>query len=390
MKRSRLRPRLKSSRDVDQLSRLAAALAESGSRIEDRYWESRLSALVDRLLRAGDDATLETALDHLYESYPGAYDGLIDLVETHSESGLLKRDDAEFDVLMLAMPVLAWSRFTIPSGKIPRPVLANIRAQLHGHVLAADAQLALADFLFSPDHLPGGYGATFILASRLWMSAMEAQDLHIDPGEMPETKRFFSDVRYVLAAVAAPRGNALFHWQEKPGARDRAFAQFKAQGTECMRALFPGCAFELLPPAAYFSAWRMADQMARPYSLRSSVALLQTTLSVEASELRAVVAPFHDQQLEELRIGFTLRDKSDVLYGAIWPLLESENETTDIMGLIETALHECGVDQVMVLENRFPLEYCEECGAPFFPSPEGESVHAEFPAETESTPTHLH
>lgn len=390
MKRSRFGPRLKSSRDAEQLSRLAAALADSGSHLEDVYWETRLSALIERLLRAGDDTALDAALDHLYGSNLRAYDELIDLIETRCECGAPTRDEREFDVLLFAAPVLAWSRFAIPSGTIPQPVLASIRAQLHGHVLAADAQLALADFLFSPDQLPRGYGPTFALANRLWASATEGRDLRIDPSETPETKHFLSDARYVLAAVAVPRGSALFRWQEEPGASDQALAQWKAQGTESIRPLFLGCAFELLPPGAYFSAWRMADQLARPYSLRSSVAFLQTTLNVEASELRAVIAPFCDRQLEEFRIGFTVRDKSEVLYGSVWPLLDSEDETTDTVGQIETVLRECGVDQPVVLENRFPMEYCEECGAPFFPSPEGESVHAEFPEETESTPGHLH
>lgn len=390
MKRSRFGPRLKSGRDIEQLSRLAASLADSGSRIEFEYWESRLSALVDRLLRAGEDAAFEAALDHLFESNAAAYDDLIDLVEAHSECGRLKRDDEDFDVLMFAAPVLAWSRFAIPSGTIPQPVLANIRAQLHGHVLAANAQLALADFLFSPDQLPRGYGPTFALASRLWACAMERGDLRIDPGQMHETKRFLSDARYVLAAAAAPRGNALFRWQEEPDSRDQTLGQWKVQGTECIRPLLPGCAFELLPPGAYFSAWRMADRLARAYSLRSSVAFLQTTLNVEARELRAVVAPFCDRKVEEFRIGFTLPDKTDVLYGAVWPLLDSEDETTDTVGQIEAVLRECGVTQVLSLENLFPLEYCDECGAPFFPNPEGESVHAEFPEESDSTPKHLH
>lgn len=390
MKRSRFGPRLKSGRDAEQLSRLAAGYADSGSRVEDAYWENRLSALVDRVLRTGEDATLEAALEHLYESNPHAYDGLIDLIEARSEGGVLTLDDGHFDVLMFAVPVLAWSRFTIPSGTIPQAALAGIRAQLHGHVLAADARLALADFLFSPDQLPRGYGPTFVLGNGLWGAAVEGRDLSIDPGRLPEAKRFLSDVRYLVAAVAAHRGSALFRWQEEPGSREQMLAQWKAQGTECIRPLFPGCAFDLLPPAAYFSAWRAADQLARPYSLRSSVAFLQTALNVEARELSAVIAPFHDQRIEEFRVGFTLRDQTDVLYGSVWPLLDSEDETTDTAGQIETVLRECGVDRVAVIENRFPMEYCEECGAPFFPSPEGESVHAELPEETESAPAHLH
>jgi uncharacterized Zn finger protein (UPF0148 family) len=44
----------------------------------------------------------------------------------------------------------------------------------------------------------------------------------------------------------------------------------------------------------------------------------------------------------------------------------------------------------MLLQNHFLLDYCEECGAPLFPNPEGEVVHAEFPEEGEVAPIHLH
>jgi uncharacterized protein YuzB (UPF0349 family) len=37
------------------------------------------------------------------------------------------------------------------------------------------------------------------------------------------------------------------------------------------------------------------------------------------------------------------------------------------------------------------LEYCDDCGAPLYPNPEGEPVHAELPEqEEEAVPRHLH
>jgi uncharacterized protein YuzB (UPF0349 family) len=37
-----------------------------------------------------------------------------------------------------------------------------------------------------------------------------------------------------------------------------------------------------------------------------------------------------------------------------------------------------------------PLEYCDDCGAPLFPNPEGENVHAEMPEDMQDTPARLH
>jgi hypothetical protein len=197
----------------------------------------------------------------------------------------------------------------------------------------------------------------------------------------------------------------MFRWQEtnrtgaeknianSPGvkfSKQEILLAWQTHGTEALRPLFQGCAFELLMPDGFFSAWRMADRLARPYSTHATIDFLQSTLNISASRLRAVIAPFYDQWLEEYRISFTLKDRDEVLYGIVWALVGDEDENSDTVTQIETTLRECGITHTTVLDNRFLLEYCEECGAPLFPNPEGEVVHAEFPDEGEAAPVHLH
>ncbi len=390
MKRSRFPGRPKLTRDAERLARVAVAAAESGSRLEDDFWDARLGQRVDELLRSGNDAALESALDQLWGPQPRAYDRLIEVVETRSESGAILHKGADWDVLMFAAPVLVWSRYSIQAGALAQPVLDTLRVHLQAHLLAGGARLGLADLIFSPDQLPRGYAKTLELAERLWAAAAEGRDLHLDPRELPESQRFLSDTRYLLGAGAAPRGAALFRWQEEDATREQAAAQWRAQGAPALQPALPGCAFEVVVPDGYYSAWRNADRLARPFSLRSAVAYLRAALEVEASQLRAVVAPFHDRQLEEYRIGFTLRDKPQVVYGVVWALIGAEDEATESLPEISAVLRECGVTEMQELEHRFPLEYCDECGAPLFPSPEGEAVHAEMPEESERAPSHLH
>jgi hypothetical protein len=389
MKRSRFSRRTKQTPDTEQLIRLASQLSLSASRLEDTFWETRLGALVDRLLDEGDEAALNGALDHLYGAGGRAYDELADMVESCSE--MRRNDAAGQDVLMFAAPVLAWSRFTIPATPIAAEPLAALRAQLHGHVLAQGAKLALGDFLFSPDQLPQSYSETAQLAERLAKAALHDRDLKIDPSQLPETVHFLSDTRYVLGAIAAPRGAPLFRWQEDDGTRSESLRQWRSQGGDAIRPLLPACAVELLLPQAYHAAAREADRASRPYSLRAAVAFLQTTLNVAANQLRAVVAPFFDRQLEEYRIGFTRGDANDVIHGVVWPLLDGEDESAEASAQIDAVLREAGIGDVLVLEHRFPLEYCDDCGAPLYPNPEGEPVHAELPEEQPDTaPRHLH
>lgn len=391
MKRSRFSRRTKQTPDTDELIRLANQLAASGSRLEDVFWERRLASVVNRLLAANDEAALSAALDHLYGAGGRAYDDLADMVEHCAESQRHPGAAVDQDALLFAAPVLAWSRYTIPAGPIAPEVLANLRVQLQAHVLASDVRFGLADYFFSPDQLPQSYCETAALAEKLGKAALHGRDLKLDSTQMPETMNFLSDTRYLIGVVCVPAGAPLFRWQEEDGNRADAFKQWRTQGGEVLRALLPACALDPLLPQSFHAAVREADRASRPYSLRSAVAFLQTTLNLAASKLRAVVAPYYDRQLEEFRIGFTMDDSSEVIHGVVWPLLENEDEAAELPGQIEAVLQEAGVREVVVLDHRFPLEYCDDCGAPLYPNPEGEPMHAELPEqEEESVPRHLH
>ncbi|MBS0545865.1 MAG: DUF2863 family protein [Proteobacteria bacterium] len=389
MKRTRLKRRGGLGRNAEQLVWLASGLADSGSRVEDRYWEQQLSARLDQLLTDDEEETLNAALDHLFSATPPGYDELADFIESRAESAA--GASPQHDILLIAAPVLAWSRYRIPATSVPPAVLANLRVHLQAHILARGANLSLADFLFSPDQLPQGYCATAEFARVLGSAALENRDLRIETEGMPETTQFLSDTRYLLAAVAVPKGEAIFRWQETDGSRENALAQWRTQGGACLAPLLPGCAIDLVLPEAYFAASRAADKDSRPYSVRASVAFLGTALETPAANLRAVIAPFWDRQLEEYRIGFTVRGDDQVVHGVVWPLLGAEDDTSDSPSQIEALLRECGVADVVNLDHHFPLEYCEDCGAPLYPSPEGEVVHAEMPeAQSEQMPRHLH
>ena len=138
MKRTRIKRRGGLGRSAERLVRLATGLAQSGSRIEDRYWERQLAGLIDEMLADNDEEVLNTALDHLYSTEPRAYDELADSIESRAEcaAGALP----EHDVVLIAAPVLAWSRYRIGATSISPAVLANLRVHLQAHVLAKDAR----------------------------------------------------------------------------------------------------------------------------------------------------------------------------------------------------------------------------------------------------------
>ncbi len=75
--RSRIAKRLPP--DADKLVGLSLALFASGSRTEDRFWEAKLDALLARIVRNGNQTTLDAALDHLQQNHPDAYGALADM-----------------------------------------------------------------------------------------------------------------------------------------------------------------------------------------------------------------------------------------------------------------------------------------------------------------------
>lgn len=375
------------SRDAERLVWLAKGLAESGSRTEDAWWEAELSVLIDRMLVAGQEEALNQALDRLHETSGRAYDSLADLIEAASEGQLY----AGRRCLLLALPVMAWSRYRIPDRKLSTQVLANLRVHLKAHVLANGARVGLADLLFSPDQLPRGFVATRRFAEQLAPEAAQDGDLAVGLNDLPETGHYIADLRYVLAVVSVVEGQPLFRWQERDGHRDSALQHWQSQALPSLQAAMPGCAIEALLPEAYFSAWRQADQSVRGYSLAATAAYLQATLNLPADTLQAVAAPYHDHRLVEWRIGFSRRGDEQVLHGVVWPLLGTEDENSDIAGEIERTLRAAGLKHITLLDQRMPLEYCEDCGAPMFPNGDGESVHAEMPeAADDAPPMHLH
>jgi len=43
-----------------------------------------------------------------------------------------------------------------------------------------------------------------------------------------------------------------------------------------------------------------------------------------------------------------------------------------------------------VLDQQFPYEFCDDCGAPLYPNIEGDTVHAEMPEQNNAPSQTLH
>ncbi len=396
MRRTRAGTRARQSADASTLVKMARRLSESGSRIEDQLWQRRLIELInERLARRNDDA-IESALDELASSSQRAYDDLADMAESCAESTLVEIDGRPHDVLLLAAPLLAWSRYRLPTTTLSAGVVESLSAQLSGHLLARDARVAIADHLYSIDQLPEAFSDVRRLTEQLGDAAVERVSLHVDPKKLREPIAMLADTRYVLAAVATPAGGPLFHWQElgvDPDAKIEALAAFREQAASALQPVMTGCRFRVLSPSAFHAALRFADRELREFSLEAAVAYLKLSYDFSPSGLSAAYGVFADpngQSGAEVRVGLAkATDEDEVVEGVVWPLLGDEEEQT--MEEVEKALRAVGVVKSVAHSHRFPLEFCDDCGAPLFPTAAGHVVHAEPPEEAEDRPaTPLH
>jgi hypothetical protein len=420
MRRSNKASSHKLSAESQRLTTYAQAIGQAASRIEERSWEHTLDAQLQKLLKTGHQDTIDASLNALFKEDLTAYDVLMDGVEAVSESGSFAIETADgmskqYDVLLVAAPILAWTRFAIASGTIPSDILQTLSAHFSAHLLADGTQVAISPTLFSIDQLPRSHVETYGKVHKLAQAAVKGAHLKAD-AKVPETAPFLADTRYLLAAVVAPSGAPLFRWQmpehQSSYASERANAleQWRAQVTPTVSRVLPGCGVELLLPEAYYMACREADKQIRPVSIRAAVHYLTHTLAIEPAELRAVIAGFGEEnsegQIDEYRVGFTQRSSPDVIYGVVWPLYGQEDEEgtpaegpgaviplqKPLTPLDEIALHlnEAGVTQIKRHNERYVVEFCDDCGAPLFADPQGELAHAEMPEDTPTGSEHFH
>lgn len=391
------------SRPSRTLIAVADALARSGSRIEDAYWERQLGVLLDRALSGKPGRTVELALDHLMQAHSPAYEVLVEQAENRSESLRLTHQNQAWDALMFSAPILAWTRYQLPSGELNAQQLRELEALLADSVAAPGARLALLPELVRFERLPQSFHETRAWTYSLAQRALGTGHASVLQSQAEPPDNLLADVLFLVGVIIAPADEALFRWQdtqsERPvELREEAAARWQANCARLLDSLFTGCQAEYLQPEAYYTSTRLADQRIRPLSLKAAVAWLQTAGHLPAKDLRAAIVACGEQAIEEYRVGFCTRESNDVIYGCVWPALSREEaspepSTDDQINAweeIAALLREEGIQDIRRLPGVQALEFCEDCGTPYFPNMLGEMQHPELPEEIDPEPMHFH
>lgn len=388
------------SRDAQRLVELARSLALSGSHLEDKYWQDLLGQQVHKMLHGKKSSGLDAALDLLVSVESEAYEALLEQAETQSESTRIEHEGQAYDVLLFSAPVVAWTRYQLPQQYgLNESQLQAFGELLQEHVLAEGAQYALLPQLAGFDQLPTSFQGTYELTLRLGRAALKGRNESALSSHSPYDG-LLADARFLVGAVVAPADAPLFRWQNAQGNPNRAesLQAWKQTAEPLLDKLFTGCSIQSLQPDAYYVNNREADRRMRPLALQAAVSWLQNVAGLRGNGLRATIVACGQNVPEEYRIGFTTQQGNEVIYGCVWPILSKDEASIDdsdhdepyVTTEIVKLLNDLGLSDVRRLPGLFPLEFCEDCGAPHFPDPLGEMHHPELPEEIDVTPIHLH
>lgn len=390
------------TRDAQRLIALSESLALSGCRLEDIYWEDLLGAHINKVLQGRKNKTLENALEHLVDQNINAYEILVEQAETHSESMPLTVKETDYDVLLFSAPLVAWTRYQLPNGQLNKKIQQAVAGQLQATILAEGAHLALIPQLVCFEQMPQSFHETRSWTQRLGLTALGQKTEPCEIKAAPDSEGMLADARFLVGAIVVSKGSPLFRWQadasDAERTREQCFKNWADSNSHTLSPLFTGCNLEYLQPDAYYINSREADRRIRPLALKAAITWLQTAAHLAGSDLRATIVGCGSTVIEEYRVGFSTKQSNEVIYGCIWPILSKEeamadsieNEQADIPDEIAALLKELDVTEVRRLAGLYTTEFCDDCGAPYFPNSLGEMMHPEFPEEIDLNPIHFH
>lgn len=384
------------SAEAERLVTISLGLANSGSRVEDRFWDKTLSGRLRKLLESGHTQSLYDALDRLHQTDLEAYGALVEAVEENAEAVIIEHEGRRWQVLLVTAPVIAWTRFVIPAGPIEQSVCEALSALWREHILMPGVRLTLSPAMLSIDQLPRDYAELRRLTASLGRSALGITG-PAKAAKLPESALMLADSRFFVGAAVAPEGEPLFQWQatdlRRQGSRVKALERWVEHARPLVESVMRGCGFECLLPDAYHLNMRESDRRVRPFGIVAAVHFLTHALSVAPEDIHATIAAFGHERVDEYRIGLAVDSAGeDIAHGVVWPLLGPESDEDDPAPLarIRKRLEECGVTRIHLWPELTEPEFCEDCGAPLYPNSRSELMHAELPADISPESVHFH
>lgn len=376
-------PDITTEGDAEEFMRLSLLAIDSTSRFEDHRIDQALELLCRRHLDRGEDSDIEAALSRLKEADSPAYDELLAMSEDCAQTRL----DDKGAALLVLVPLLCWSRYVIAHGPVtPTEGLLAVGELYRRCFASSEARVSVGNCLLSADNLPEGLLGVRGLLSRLAdHKPLKNGLVDIRPLLKNDPPHDFADVRYLAIAVSAPTPEKLFaplspDYEEHA----RRLMDFCLSSREHLMEAMAGSCIDVQPPSAYFTSWRQADMAMRLFTLRALVKYVGC-MGFEPSELIATSAVFvrmgnqqQSMETDEVRVSIAAKSAPQtVIAGVVLPTLPEEYEQNQ--AFVAQLLSSCDVATIVSLPQTFPMEWCEDCGAPLYANADGYVRHLESP-----------
>lgn len=374
-------------------------LNQSGSRLEDLFWEKKLSQTVNNLFIDPDSTILEQLLDYLAATdQPDLYDILASLIEGLAEIATVHHNEQDYEVLLVTAPIITWTRYQLPDGVLTQSQHEKLLTLFKSYA-SSEAKVAVLGQLLSFDQLPKNFAQTYNLCAQLGQLALDAQPASIEIDQREDGIHLLADTKFIVTAIAVPVNSPVFAWQEasQPAlALHQAQEQWQAQCEKILAAMFAGCQSQYLPPNGYFYNNRESDKNMRPLAIKAAVQWLAMASDSPTSQITAVIARCGVEDTEEFRVGLGIENDPEVLYGCVWPIFSKDEidisspHYQDSALTLQNILTDLGVESIRFLAGLFDPEFCDDCNAPSFPNDRGQLQHPYLPDDMDLSPTSIH
>lgn len=378
---------------------LIEALNQSGSRLEDEFWEKQLNQAVQALFADPNSTILEQLLDYLAATYqPDLYDILASTIEGLAETAVISWKKQSYNVLLVTAPITTWTRYQLPDGVLSNSQHEKLLSLMKSYA-GSQAKVAVLGQLLSFDQLPKNFAQTHELCVQLGQLALDAKPASIEIDQRDDGINLLADAKFIVAAIAVPVGAEAFSWQETVNhitALAQAEQQWQEQCERILATMFAGCQSQYLPPDGYFYNNRESDKYMRPLAIKAAVQWLAMVTESPLEEINATIARCGEEDTEEFRIGLGVEASPDILYGCVWPIFSKDEidisspHYQDTALILQNTLTDLGVESIRFLAGLFDPEFCDDCHAPHFPNAEGELQHPHLPGNLDLSPTAVH
>lgn len=387
---------------AQQLLTYSYAIKQSNSFLEDQWWDTNVTTLLNQILNNRSDKAIETTLEYLASTDAEAYEALFDKVEKATESIAIEHNNQLYDALLVTAPVMVWSRYQLPTGNISSKQHAQILTAFKETIAAAGSLITIVPHLLNFETLPESFHDTYALTKRLAESALSKESSPHYKEIAPEFENVLAETYFVVGVIVVPKGKPMFRWQSTTinsvQQRQQLEQTWAKKFINITQPLLTGCNTQVISPKPYYASHRAADHKIRPFVLRAAINWLQMVANQPASSLHATIIGCGDPSLEEYRIGFTSKSTKSVIYGCVWPVLTKDEVVSEFINYdapsliddIVAILKEEGIDEVRRLPNIVLGETCDSCEAPYFPDQLGDLQHPKLPEETDFSPVSLH